>query len=193
MPPTAFINCSYDAGHREIFDALVFAVCICDFWAFVAPSRTGHGLPRMLYLRKLLLWCTLLVHDVTEVPAIDSCRHNTVAELSYAMGLGRGPDCLICASSATVFHKTTSDWCLLDIEEHGNDPELLVRKVVSAVAVNMPGNHKILNVDWATKQYRAFRQPFAELCERYGIRSDDNLALRVRLISELVQELILEN
>ncbi len=191
MPPTAFINCSYDARHRDIFDALVFAVCICDIMPFVAPSRIGHGLPRMLFLRDKFVWCTLLLHEVSEAPsATDGCRHNTVAELSYAMGLGCGAKCLIFASFASVFYETTSDWRLLDIEEHRNDPELLVRKVVSAVAVNMPSDHKLLNVDWATKQYRAFRQPFAELCERYGIRSDDNLALRARLISRIVKKLI---
>ncbi len=194
LPLTAFINCSYDARHRDICDALVFAVCFRGFWPVVALSRTGHGQPRMLFLHDMFLWCNLLLHDVTEVPsAADGCRHNTVAELSYSMALGRGADCLILASSASVFNRTTSDWRFLDIEEHGNDPEQLVRKAVSAIAVNTPGKRIMLHdVAWAAKMYRAFRQPFAELCELDSIRSDDNLELRARLISQIVQKMILE-
>ncbi len=195
LPPTAFINCSFDAKYRDIFDALVFAVSYCGIWPVVALSRTGHGKPRMLFLHDMFLRCTLLLHEVTETPsATDGCRHNTISELSYAMGLGRGADCLIFASSASVFYKTTSDWRLLDIEEHGNDPELLVRKAVSAIAVNMPGHQNtLLDVSQAVEMYRYFRQTFAELCERIGVGSDDNLALRACLIFKVVQELITKN
>ncbi len=194
LPPTAFINCSYEARHRGIFDALVFAVCYCGVWPFVAPSRAGHGQPRMHFLLKMFVWCNLILHEVSEVPGANgSCRHNTVSELTYCLGLGRGADCLIFAKSTAVFNETSSDWRLLDIEEHGNDPELLVRKAVSAIAVNMPGHHiMLLDVHEAVEMYREFRQPFAELCEQYGVRSDDNLELRVRLISQIVQKMILE-
>ncbi len=191
MPLTAFINCSYEAKHRDIFDALVFAVCICGIWPVVALSRIGHGKPRMLFLHDMFVWCALILRDVTEVPsATGGCRHNTTSELSYVLGMGRGADCVIVAKSASDIHETTSDWHGLDIEGHGNDPELLVRKVVSAIAVNRPGHHiMLLDVHQAVVMHRAFRQPFAEICERYGVSSDDNLALRVRLISQIAKEM----
>ncbi len=190
--PKAFINCIYAPKRLFLLDAMAFGACLCDYKPEIALARPGHGVSRLQYLPDVMQKCSLLLHEMT--PYKDEhgrCRLNTAFELSMALYTGRGSASLIFAASAPELYSCLSDAQGLDIEEHGNDPALLVRKIVASVAINPPvGQYWVPNVDRAYEEYKKFRKPFEQHCEQIGLRSDDNLALRVRLIDKLCSDII---
>ncbi len=190
--PSAFINGIYDPKRTVFLEAMAFGASSCDMRPELALASPSHGVPRLKQLSNAMQKSRLILHEMT--PFRDehgNCRLNPAFELSMAMHLGRGPHSLIFAASASELYACLSNAQGLDIEEHRNDPALLVRKLVTAVAINPPaGQYWVPNVDRAYEEYKKFRKPFEQHCKKIGLRSDDNLALRVRLIDKLCSDII---
>ncbi len=186
----AFVNCSFSPQLRGIFDAIVYALLYCGITPVLAPSRLGHGIPRLEFIMELLERCDLFVCDLSQVIGSQG-QHllNTSFELGLVLGRGRGPDCLIFSESERGLLEILTDLRGHDIDEHGGDGAVLVRKLTIALRKRERAGLKSLPMlNDAARAYDGFHKSFDNYCQLHGLELDDDLSYRVSLIAKWIIE-----
>jgi hypothetical protein len=85
---SVFLNCPYDAGFRERFDALVFSVVCCGFLPRSALETGSVAEPRMARITRALFESKYSIHDLTRCTGegdANLARFNMPLELGIAM------------------------------------------------------------------------------------------------------------
>jgi hypothetical protein len=83
-----FLNCPYDAGFQERFDALVFCVVCCGFLPRSALETGTVAEPRMARITRALFESKYSIHDLTRCTGqgdANLARFNMPLELGIAM------------------------------------------------------------------------------------------------------------
>jgi hypothetical protein len=191
LPPSAFVNCAFGEARREIFDALVFSLRYCQIAPVIAPSRPGHGILRLEYIRAQIAECSLSIHDITPAQGGEGRdRLNTILELGIALGDKSKRPILILAASESELHNSCSDLRGLDIAEHGGEGAEAARVLALSLADHPPpGIVELPDAEDVKKSFINFRAPFAKWSFKKGLKSDDNLSHRARLIGRWMYKL----
>ncbi len=188
--PTVFVNCCFSPQGRELFDAIMFTLAYFDFKIVIASMRPGHGITRMEFLRDQIEQCFLIVSELTPAQHHSGLTmRNTSFEYGIAIGARRDADCLTFVSSESELLETFTDMRGFDVEEHGGEGAVLVRKLAIAIGLHRASWIKSVPDLLLTKQaYLEFRGAFEVYCQRHGLEEDDNVAHRVALIEKWVFE-----
>lgn len=130
-PDDVFINCPFDAQYRPIFEALVFAIFICEFRPRSALELDDASLPRIEKLYAIVKSCRYGIPDLsrTELDPVNGLpRFNMPLELGVFRGAKRFGDesqkhkrCLILDVEKYRYQKFASDLSGMDIYAHGDN------------------------------------------------------------------------
>ncbi len=184
----AFVICSFSPQLRGIFDAIVYALYYCGITPVLAPSRLGHGIPRLEFIMEQLQRCDLFACDLSQIIGSQG-QHllNTSFELGLVLGRGQGPDCLIFSESERGLLEILTDLRGHDIDEHGGDGAVLVRKLTIALRKHeLAGLNSLPRLIDAAKSYGIFHETFESYCQVNGLEDDDDLSYRVSLIANWI-------
>ena len=89
---SVFINCPFDRAYRPIFNALVFVVHECGYFARSALEIEDSGQVRIQKIQELILDCRLGIHDISRTepePETKLPRFNMPLELGLFLGANR--------------------------------------------------------------------------------------------------------
>jgi len=133
-----FINCPFDKFYVPLRQALLFTVLYFDLNPLISETLSS-GQVRVEQIKKLILKSKYSIHDISRSEVLcgkDLPRFNMPFEMGLDLGcqsFGKGKlafkKCLVLEKTKHHYLKVISDIGGQDIENHNDDPELLIRKV----------------------------------------------------------------
>jgi hypothetical protein len=134
-----FINCPFDDGYKDLFEATIFAVFDCGYIPRCALEVYDSGQVRIEKIFKLIAGCRFGIHDIsrTELDAHSQLpRFNMPLELGIFLGAQRfgagrhkAKNCLILDREPYRYQQFLSDISGQDIAAHHGKIRTLVSKV----------------------------------------------------------------
>jgi hypothetical protein len=131
-----FVNCPFNMGYREQFNALIFAVYDCGFYPICALESADSGEVRFSKICALIGECRYAIHDLSRIkidPNTQLPRFNMVLELGIYLGAkmfsgsgGLAKVCVVMDTEQYRYRDFCSDLAGLDIEAHNDAPLKLV-------------------------------------------------------------------
>jgi len=160
-----FINCPFDSDYDALLRALLFTVL-----PRIASERFDSGEQRLRKICELIQESRLSIHDLSRMRA---AKKNEVYRLNMPFELGidigcrlfkkggaEGKICLVLESERYGYQKSISDLSGVDIKEHANDPENLVRQVRNWFVTN-----ELCPAPSATRIWEDFNEFMADFYE----------------------------
>ncbi|MEL6537618.1 MAG: hypothetical protein AAFQ98_19515 [Bacteroidota bacterium] len=138
MNRNVFINCPFDEEYLELFDALLFAIYLCDCAPRCALEIDNSAQIRLNKIYSIIEECDLGVHDIsrTELNANQLPRFNMPFEFGLFMGAKRFGDasqqdknCVVFDQAPFRYVEFISDIAGQDIKSHDNKPEEVIRNI----------------------------------------------------------------
>jgi hypothetical protein len=178
---SVFLNCPFDPQYQPLFRAIVFATEDCGFLARCALEVEDSGEVRVHKIIKIIKSCGLGIHDIsrTELNAEGLPRFN----MPYELGLFIG--CAVYASKPHNNKKTLildrerlrygsfiSDIAGQDIQDHGNDPARIIKRVRNWLANHSTHEH-IPGGDLISQRFKAFCLDLPEICSVLQLADGD--------------------
>ena len=177
-----FINCPFDEGYRELFDALVFVVTDCGFEARCAKEAIDSGEGRIGRINKIIQECKFGIHDIsrTELDIVNGLpRFNMPLELGLFLGAKEFGSkkqhqkrCLVLDNELYRYQKFISDISGQDISVHNGKVDSAIGRVRdwlsnSLVDVMMPTETAIV------ERYKDFRVSLPLYCATFKMRESE--------------------
>ena len=179
---SVFINCPFDAAYRVTFNALVFAVHECGYFARSALEIDDSGQVRIQKIQQIISECRLGVHDISRTepePESKLPRFNMPLELGLFLGAKRYGDarqqtksCKILDTERFRYQRFCSDIAGQDITAHGGDPELAIKAIRDWLRANKPAI-SIPSGSRVARRYRQFQYDLPKLCESLRLDFDE--------------------
>jgi hypothetical protein len=173
-PKSVFINCPFDAQHKKLFEAIVFAVFDCGFQPRCALEIDDGGQIRIEKIFKIIGDCRFGIHDISKTELDESNnlpRFNMPLELGMFLGAkryGSGEQkekvCLILDRENYRYQKFISDISGQDIRAHENDPRLAI-SIVRNWLRNTTPEDGMPGGDAIGERYELFRADLPGMCE----------------------------
>lgn len=174
---SVFINCPFDSGYQDLFDAIVFTVQDCGFVARCAKEVQDSGEVRIEKITSLIRECRYGVHDISRTEldrGTNLPRFNMPLELGLFLGAKsfggkkqRKKLSLVLDTEQYRYQQFCSDIAGQDISAHGGDPEqaiTLVRDWLSDSTEEMiPSGSMIV------PRFRQFREDLPLYCGAYQL------------------------
>ena len=179
--PAVFINCPFDSSYREIFDAIVFAVCALGFQPRCALDRDDGTKERLTKILQLIDDCRFGIHDLSYMkidPGTHLPRHNMPFELGLFLGRESAArkrsnkSCLILDSHPWRYRKSLSDLSGRDIRAHKGRRTLAITAVRDWL-VTESGRADAPGGAFIVQQYRRFRRQLPTLCANAKRKVDE--------------------
>lgn len=179
-----FLNCPFDPESRPLFEAIVFAVLDCGFFARCSLEADDASQVRIDKIYRIIEECRLGIHDISRTEPDEGSglpRFNMPLELGLFLGakrFGAGPQkrklCLILDREPYRYQESCSDIAGQDIAAHEGDRGQAIRIVrdwlrntPKGLANVIPGGAKIAG------RYDTFRGQLPELCREVGLSEAD--------------------
>jgi hypothetical protein len=147
---SVFINCPFDPPFQPIFQAIVFSIEDCGFLTRCALEVEDSADLRANKIIRIIKSCALGIHDIsrTELNAEGLPRFNMPYELGlfigckeFGSGKHKNKSALILDREPHRYAKYISDIAGQDIQFHGNDVPLVIKRVRNWLASNSRGNY----------------------------------------------------
>lgn len=185
MPPpferSVFVNCPFDDDFAPLLQAIAFCVTDLDFFPRLAPENADNGATRLDRIVDLVQSSKFGIHDLSRCKsskADEYYRMNMPFELGIDHGakrFGRGvvekKSILILEHTRYDYQKSLSDIAGWDIEAHGGDFLIVIRKVrnwlVHHAGARAVGSTRI------NDEYYAFQEWYWERELASGASEDD--------------------
>jgi hypothetical protein len=84
-----FVNCPFDYGYKQQFNALLYVVCDCGFNPRCALERIDSGQTRFFKISELIRDCPFAIHDLSRIeldPSTQLPRFSMALELGIFLG-----------------------------------------------------------------------------------------------------------
>jgi hypothetical protein len=186
MPPgydnSVFVNCPFDSAYRPLFEAVVFAVYDCGFYARCALEVDDSSQVRIQKITKIIGECRLAIHDISRTQLDRESglpRFNVPFELGIFAGAKafggreqRRKACIVLDTERYRYQRFISDIAGQDIREHARRVERVIEQVrdflsgYHAVPVILPGA-RLLN-----GRYREFQHALPQTCAKLRLDRD---------------------
>jgi hypothetical protein len=187
-----FVNCPFDRPYRPVFEAIVFAIHDCGFYARSALEVADSAENRLAKIMRIIEECRFGLHDIsrTERSGEGLPRFNMPLELGLFLGCkrygsprDRRKACLVLDRERYRYQRFISDIAGQDVESHGGDPQRAVSAVRSWLSTSsrragIPGGTTIWN------RFRRFRSDLPDMAAE-GLLAVEELTFvdRTQLIS----------
>ena len=133
-----FINCPFDNEYKPLLQALVFTVCYLEHKPLISMTMSSSTV-RIQQIKNYIRKSKFGIHDISrnnQQSSADLPRFNMPFELGLDIGASEYGSKLLKRKRALIldkdryhFQKVISDISGQDIEDHANDPKILIRKV----------------------------------------------------------------
>ena len=142
---SVFINCPFDKGFAETFDAIVFAVACCGFIPRSALESGDIAVPRMERILRAIFSSYYSIHDLSRCRGEGDeslARFNMPLELGIAMAhrfqtKGQRHDWLVLVPEGHLHARVISDLAGFDPECYDGGPESVIPAVVRWLATRI--------------------------------------------------------
>ena len=134
-----FVNCPFDSKYLTLLRPLLFTISYIGYRPRIAAERSDSGENRLDKICELIRQSKFSIHDLSRLKASRSnelYRMNLPFELGIDYGSRQhGPEfmrakkCLILEKGSHDFKRALSDLSGVDIKNHNNKPEEVVRAV----------------------------------------------------------------
>lgn len=180
-PVSVFINCPFDRDYAELLEAFTFVIHDCGFRARCSLEGRDGGEVRIDKIRRLIRESKFGIHDISRIEVDKGTRFprfNMPLELGIFLGakfFGSGAQknkiSLIFERNRYSYQAYCSDISGQDIEAHGKDSRVAIRRVRDWLAANvsrrLPGAADISN------RFELFQEQLPNLCEQLGWERND--------------------
>lgn len=173
-----FINCPFDRAYKPLFEAIVFAIFDCGFFARCALEEGDGSRIRVHKIYEMISESRLGIHDLSRVRLDRTTklpRFNMPLELGTFLGAKyfgdsdqRRKACLILDSEMYRYQKYISDISGQDTQAHNDDPDTVIRLVRNWLRVYAPAS--IPSGSVISARYQAFRNELPLLCKRLQLK-----------------------
>ena len=135
---SVFINCPFDDGFKEIFNAIVYTVYRCGFEPVSALKEDNALNNRLSKIENQIENCRFGIHDLsrTETNSSDLPRFNMPFELGIFFGAKKFGDekqktkvALVLERKKYLYQQFISDLNGIDTKAHNNDPKTAIKIV----------------------------------------------------------------
>lgn len=169
-PKSVFINCPFDKGYDNLFNAIVFCVMNCGLFPRCALEPVLGNQVRLQNITSLIESCKFGVHDLSRKTPDKKgklCRFNMPFELglfygakSFGSKKQKSKECIIMDSKKYEYQKFISDLAGIDARSHRSAVKTIVRELR----------------DWIFDLKRNPNIPGAEeIMRRYGLYNNNDL------------------
>ena len=133
-----FINCPFDDGYKDIFEAIVFTTIFCGFEPRCSKENNTSSQNRLSKIFELIENCHIGIHDLSEIGLSDGVypRFNMPLELGLFQGakfFGEGEHqnkvFLILDKNPHSYKITTSDLSGFDAKHHNGKVDEAIKQV----------------------------------------------------------------
>lgn len=135
-----FINCPFDEEYYPLLRPMLFTVVRFGFNPRIALERSDSGEQRINKICQLISSSRYAIHDLSRSQSKkekEFYRLNMAFELGIEYGIRhfsstrrfRSKRCLILGRKPYDFTKALSDLSGVDIKNHGDDPQVLIREL----------------------------------------------------------------
>jgi hypothetical protein len=177
-----FVNCPFDDGYQDLFDAIIFAICDCGFIPRCALESSDSGQVRIEKILAIIGECQFGIHDISRTELSESTklpRFNMPLELGLFLGATHfGRDglkrvSLILDRTQYRYHKFCSDIGGQDIAAHGGKPGRAVKVVRDWLQTNWSGSAaRIPDGSTIFDRYRQFLRELPQLSAALHLHRD---------------------
>jgi hypothetical protein len=179
---SVFINCPFDKGYKELFEAIVFAVFDCGFRARCALEIDDGSQVRIEKIFSIIAECKFGIHDISRTdpdPGSGLPRFNMPLELGFFLGAKRygrshqkEKTCLILDQQKYRYQAFISDIAGQDIREHRNE-ELRAITIVRDWLRSASNDRNIPGGKTIGARYRQFQTELPALCKELRLSEDE--------------------
>jgi len=176
-----FINCPLDKDFEPLLQAILFCIVYLNFLPRISTERTDSAENRLEKIRNLIENSKYSIHDLSRCQAVEAGEHfrlNMPFELGLDYGcrqyFGNGREnkkILVLEEQKYRYQAAISDLSGCDIEAHGGDFQVAVRKVrnwlVSEAKAEKVGAAKIIGA------YADFQEWYYERQLSAGFSDED--------------------
>jgi hypothetical protein len=176
-----FINCPFDPGYQEVFDAITFGVFDCGFRPRSAREIDDGSQVRIDKIFEIIDGCKFGIHDIsrTEVdPKTKLPRFNMPLELGIFLGakrFGKGRQrekvALILDSSAYRYQSFISDISGQDIHTHDGSARIAISAVRDWLRAASP-TVTIAGGEIIAERFAAFSGELPAMCRDLRLSRD---------------------
>lgn len=180
-PQRVFINCPFDPGYRQMFDALVFAVLHCGFSPTSALEAQGSGKQRFSRIIELIRRSPLAIHDLSRTSLGGERRlprFNMPLELGIFIGARefggddqRKKDYLVLEKREGDCDHCCSDLGGVDASAHDNQPAKAIEHVRNWLNAHSPGG--LSGPEAIATDYRSFRSDLPAMLDEWKLKQDE--------------------
>jgi len=177
-----FVNCPFDEGYKETFDAVVFAVFSCGLRARCSKEGQDSGEVRMHKILRIISECKYGIHDISRT---ELCKRNKLPRFNMPLELGiflgagnygtsdqRTKICLIMDKEEYRFQKFMSDIAGQDIKQHAGKPENAIRLVTDWLR-NVTGRNAIVGGLAVVERYKMFRKDLPKMRKARKLKQEE--------------------
>ena len=163
-----FINCPFDDGYQEIFEAIVFTTIFCGFHPRCSKENGNSSQYRLSTIFDLIENCHIGIHDLSEIGLSDGKypRFNMPLELGLFQGakfFGEGEHktkvFLILDKHPHTYKRTTSDLSGFDAKHHNGKVDEAINKVRDFLFASLDRTHlqDIIGSDLIFERFLEFK------------------------------------
>ena len=176
-----FINCPFDEDYKPLMRAMLFTVIKSSCFPRLALERSDSSESRLDKIRELIDQSRYSIHDLSRIDLPDGDtfpRYNMPFELGLFFGCKyygeqkhKNKMCLVFDKERYRYQQVLSDLSGSDIEDHDNEPELIVGKIrnwLSNSGINGLQHGKSIWVE-----YNVFRTQLETSLYNQGLTIDD--------------------
>ena len=177
-----FLNCPFDSAYKQLFDAVVFAVCDCGFIARCALEEEDASQVRIDKIYNIIAGCRYGIHDISRTELDETSglpRFNMPLELGVFLGAKKfgineqeRKNCLILDKERYRYQQFISDIAGQDIQTHNNNPEEIVT-VVRNWLRNVSKRETIPSGGIIWGRYQEFIADLPQLAQEYQLKVDE--------------------
>ncbi|MEP6747257.1 MAG: hypothetical protein ABJB86_06010 [Bacteroidota bacterium] len=175
-----FINCPFDQFYVPLLQPLLFTVLYFDLNPLIAETQSS-GQVRVEQIKKLIIRSKYSIHDISRSEALkekDLPRFNMPFEMGLDLGcqsFGKGKmqfkKSLVLEKTKHHYLKVISDIGGQDIENHDDEPKILVRKVRNWFASVLHNHQPSPSLIWDA--YNDFLTNLKERLKKESFSVDD--------------------
>jgi hypothetical protein len=170
-----FINCPFDPGYAELFDAILFATVCCGFTPRSALESGSIGEPRLARITRAIFTSRYSIHDLSRCTGEGSenlARFNMPLELGMAMArryMGSPDDheWLVLAPLGHAYLRFASDLAAFDPATHDGTVKTVVYAVMPWLATRKGSVSRVTPTE-VLSSFRRFRAKKRKTASAWG-------------------------
>ena len=177
-----FVNCPFDDGYRDFFNAIVFTIFRSGFYARCALEADNAADNRFDKICRIIRDCRFAIHDISRTETSGNPplpRFNMPLELGLFLGAckfggqaHRDKTCLIFDRDRYRYQRFISDIAGQDIHSHNGDIGTLIADL-SAWLRDQRGGRNVPGGQAIRSEFAAFTETLPLILAGRGLRSEE--------------------